>query len=70
MNRIAGIVFLIIGLILIGWGLSANDSAGSGISRFFTGSPTNKTIYLLIGGGLLSAVGLGSIFYPGRGTPA
>ncbi len=70
MNRIAGIVFVVIGLILIGWGLSASDSLGSGISRIFTGSPTNKTIYLLIGGGLLTAVGLGSIFYPGRGNPA
>jgi len=69
MNRIAGIAFLIIGLLLLGWGLAANDSAGSGISRIFTGSPTSKTIYLLIGGGIFSALGLGSIFYPARGTP-
>jgi hypothetical protein len=50
--------------------VSASDSVGSGISRIFTGSPTSKTIYLLIGGGLLTAVGLGSIFYPSRSTPA
>lgn len=70
MNRIAGIAFLVIGIVLLGWGLNANDSAGSGISRVFTGSPTNKTIYLLVGGGLLTAVGIGSFFYPRRGTPA
>ena len=67
MNRIAGIVFLVLGIIVLGWGLAAHDSVGSGISRLFTGSPTSKTIYLLIGGGLLTAVGLGSLFYPSRG---
>ncbi|HLY72870.1 MAG TPA: DUF3185 family protein [Planctomycetota bacterium] len=70
MNRIAGIVFLVLGIILLGWGLAAHDSVGSGISRLFTGSPTAKTIWLLVGGGVLTAIGLGSIFYPGRGTPA
>ena len=70
MNRMIGIGFLVIGIVLLVWGFNANDSAGSGISRFFTGSPTNKTIYLLIGGGLLTAVGVGSLFYPRRGTPA
>ena len=66
MNRIVGIAVLIVGLMLLVWGLSASDSLGSGISRLFTGSPTDKTIYLLVGGGLLIAVGLGSVFYPGR----
>jgi hypothetical protein len=70
MNRIAGIVFVVLGIILLSWGLAAHDSVGSGISRIFTGSPTSKTIYLLIGGGVLTAIGLGSIFYPGRGNPA
>jgi len=66
MNRIVGIAVLIVGLVLLVWGLNASDSVGSGISRLFTGSPTDKTIYLLVGGGLLVAVGLGSVFYPGR----
>jgi hypothetical protein len=70
MNRIAGIAVLVVGLVLVIWGLNASDSLGSGISRIFTGAPTQKTIWLLIGGGLLMAAGLGSIFYPSRGTPA
>jgi hypothetical protein len=64
MSRIAGIVVLGVGLVLVIWGLNASDSLGSGISRIFTGGPTRRTIWLLIGGGLLCAAGLGSIFFP------
>jgi len=35
---------------LIIWGFSASDSLSSDVSRFFTGSPTEKTVWLIIGG--------------------
>jgi hypothetical protein len=39
----------------------------SDVSRFFTGSPTNKTVWLLIGGGVAVIVGLfGSFRWPNR----
>ncbi len=66
MNRIIGIAVLAVGVVLVVWGLNASDSLGSGISRIFAGAPTDKTLCLLVAGGLLAAVGLGSIFYPGR----
>jgi len=50
MNRTLSLVVLVGGIVLIGYGLSASDSIGSDFSRFFTGSPTDKTIWLLIGG--------------------
>ncbi|MBC8011721.1 MAG: DUF3185 family protein, partial [Burkholderiales bacterium] len=34
---------------------------GSGFSRLFTGAPTDKTIWLLIGGIVLAALGLGGL---------
>lgn len=67
MNRIAGIVILVVGVVLIVWGLNASHSLGSGISKAFTGSPTNKSIYLLVGGALLSFAGAGVVFYPRDG---
>ncbi len=32
------------------FGLQASDSLGSDISKFFTGNPTDKSMWLLIGG--------------------
>jgi len=60
MNRIVGIVLLVAGVVLLVLGLNASDSLASDFSRFFTGSPTDKAIWLLIAG-VVSAV-LGLIF--------
>lgn len=62
MNKGLGIALLVIGLILIGYGLSASDSASSEVSRLFTGSPTNKTLVLLIGGVVSAIVGASMTF--------
>jgi hypothetical protein len=66
MNRIAGLAILIVGIILLGWGMSASDSIGSSFSRLFTGAPTDKTIFLVIGGAVLTAVGAGAMLIPAR----
>jgi len=68
MRRIAGIAVLVVGIILIGWGLSASDSIGSGFSRLFTGAPTDKTIFLLVGGVVLAVAGAGAALYPAGKT--
>ena len=49
---------LIAGIILIIYGVNASNSFDSDLARFFTGSPTNKTIWFLIGGVVASSVGL------------
>jgi drug/metabolite transporter (DMT)-like permease len=64
MNRIAGIIVLVVGIVLIGWGLNSNDSLGSRISRIFSDTPTDRTIYLVVGGALMAAVGASLTFYP------
>ena len=57
MNRPLGIALLIVGIVLIVLGLQASNSIGSDISKFFTGSPTNKAVWLLIGGIVSAVVG-------------
>lgn len=57
MNKSISLALLVGGILLIVYGVSANDSVGSGISRFFTGSPTDKTMWLLIGGAIATVVG-------------
>ena len=65
MNRLFSIAILAVGVILIIYGVSASDSVGSSFSRFFTGSPTDKTIWLMIGGVVAVVIGLTGLF---RGT--
>lgn len=57
MNRLTSFVLLAAGVILLICGISASDSIGSDFSRFFTGAPTDKTLWLLIGGVAAIAVG-------------
>lgn len=58
MNRTLSIVLLIAGCVLIAFGVSASQSFSSGVSRFFTGNPTDKSMWLLIGGIVVAIVGL------------
>ncbi len=57
MNKPVSLALLLSGIILIIYGVSASDSIGSSFSRFFTGSPTDKTIWLLIGGLIALVIG-------------
>jgi hypothetical protein len=57
MTKALSLVLLAGGVVLIAYGMNASNSAGSGFSRFFTGSPTDKTIWLFIGGIAAAAIG-------------
>lgn len=67
MNKPISLALLVGGIILIIYGVSASDSIGSGFSRFFTGSPTDKTMWLLIGGAVAAAVGLAGLARGSKG---
>jgi Protein of unknown function (DUF3185) len=58
MNKIASFALLVGGVVLIIIGINATNSFSSDVSRFFTGSPTDKAIWMLIGGIVASIVGL------------
>jgi hypothetical protein len=57
-NRLASLVLLFGGIALLACGWDAYHSLGSGVSRLFTGAPTDHSLWLLIGGGLATAAGL------------
>ena len=58
MNKGMSVALLAVGILLIILGVSASESFNSDVSRFFTGSPTNKAVWLLIGGIAATIVGL------------
>ena len=65
MNKPISLALLVGGVILIGCGITASDSTASGFSRFFTGNPTDKTMWLLIGGAIATVVGASGLLFRG-----
>jgi hypothetical protein len=59
MNKLISLALLAGGVLLLIFGINAMDSFGSDVSRFFTGSPTDKAVWMLIGGVAATIVGLG-----------
>ena len=59
------VALLAVGIVLIVFGINSNNSFSSEVSRTFTGSPTNKTTWMLIGGIASSVLGLVGLFWGG-----
>jgi hypothetical protein len=58
LNKILPLALLTAGVLLIVFGVAATDSFSSDVSRFFTGSPTDKAVWMLLGGAVATVVGL------------
>ena len=58
MNRAVSLAILAGGVILLIYGAAASNSFSSDISRFFTGSPSDKAMWMLIGGVVVIIIGL------------
>lgn len=57
-SKIAGIVLLVVGAILLYFGFNATDSVGEQVVEGVTGRYTDETMWYLIGGGVAAVVGL------------
>jgi hypothetical protein len=68
MNKIASIALLVGGVVLMIIGISATNSFSSDVSKFFTGSPTDKAVWMLIGGIVATIAGLTMTLRGSKGT--
>lgn len=66
MKSMMALVLLVGGILLIIFGVSASESLGSDLSRFFTGAPTDKAIWMLIGGTVATVAGLAGFSFKSR----
>lgn len=66
MNKLISTILLVGGIVLIVYGINASNSIGSDFSRLFTGSPTDKSIWMLIGGIVASIIGATGLFRGSR----
>jgi len=68
MNKAVWLAIFAVGIVLVIYGVAASESFSSDVSRFFTGSPTDKTIWLLLGGIVAIIVGLVGLFHESKKT--
>ena len=65
-NRLVSLALLVGGVVLLIFGINASNSFGSDVSRFFTGSPTDKAMWMIIGGVAAIVVGLVGTWRSGK----
>jgi hypothetical protein len=70
MQRIFGVVLLVIGVILLIFGMNASHSAADQISNTFTGRFTHETAWYIFGGGAAALFGLMMVLFGARGKNA
>lgn len=69
-SRILGVVLLVVGVILLYFGLRATDSLGESISEGLTGKYSDETTWYLVGGAAAAITGGLLVFFgakPNRG---
>ncbi|MBD5782332.1 DUF3185 family protein [Pelagicoccus sp. NFK12] len=62
MKKPLSLSLVVIGIILLAYGFSAADSISSSFSRLFTGSPSEKAIWLQLGGAVCLILGITRLF--------
>lgn len=58
MNNIVGLGIFALGIVLLIFGFNESHSFGSDVSRLFTGNPTDRSLWMLVGGAVAVVVGL------------
>jgi hypothetical protein len=63
-QRIVGLALLAVGIVLLIMGIRASDSFASQFSKFFTSEPTDRAIWLTLGGVALIVAGAAAALVP------
>jgi len=66
MTKAISIALIAGGIVLLYFGGQSYHSLGNDVSRFFTGAPTNKTIWLISAGAVAMLAGLIGLAIPAK----
>ena len=58
MNNIVGLAIFALGVVLLIFGFNESHSVSSDVSRVFTGNPTDRSIWFIVGGAVAAILGL------------
>jgi uncharacterized membrane protein YidH (DUF202 family) len=61
MKQIIGIAILVVGIVLLCMAFNSYHSTASGVSRAVTGTSTDKTVWLVVGGIVGCGIGLAGL---------
>ncbi len=67
MKNIVGLAIFALGIVLLIFGFNEARSFTSEVSRAFTGNPTDRSMWLVVGGALAVISGLALAIKGGRG---
>lgn len=68
MQSVIGIAVLVVGVVLIIFGMHASASLGSRLSELFTGAPSDRTLWLLLVGVVAALLSVGLLLIGRRRT--
>jgi len=63
MNKIIGVILLVVGVFLLVRGHDIAQSVNSQVKNLFTGSPTDRAVHYYLGGAICCAVGFVLAFF-------
>lgn len=66
MDKAISLAILAGGILLVIFGISASNSVSSDISRVFTDAPTDKAIWMLVGGIVVTIIGAAGLLRGSR----
>ena len=58
MNNIVGLAIFALGVVLLIFGFNESHSFSSDVSRFFTGNPSDRSMWMIVGGIVAVVAGL------------
>lgn len=67
-RKALGLALLVGGLILLYFGMNESQSFASDMSEMMTGSPTDRSVWMLVTGGAAAVVGGFLAFTPGQSS--
>ena len=68
MSKNTSMALVIAGVVLLLWGMSVSGSLSSKMTQFWTGSPSDKAIWLLGGGAVAIVAGLFGVLRGRKGN--
>jgi len=58
MNNVIGLAIFALGVVLLIFGFNESQSLGSEVSRVFTGNPSDRSMWMIVGGAVAVVGGL------------